>query len=248
MGKGSTLDQYRAALAWLVYGLICVWLAIALVWWVFARLDYGYPVFYSVMDIDTHIATYAPANVTRRGFEALGAEEHKAAFSAIRKAVHDHGEGLSQISYRGPAGQPTPLLIPTEVAHLEDVADLLARAFRVSLVVAALWLPLGMATQRLPMPSWRQRAVMASVIALPVVLWLLIAGPKAVFYQWHIWLFPPENPWFFYWEDSLMSTLMKAPYLFGAIAVVLVAGAALLTPLLYMLGRTIVRPIAGGRA
>jgi hypothetical protein len=32
-------------------------------------------------------------------------------------------------------------------------------------------------------------------------------------------VFPPGHAWFFYYEDSLMTTLMQAPHLFGFIAV-----------------------------
>ncbi|MFT7095179.1 MAG: hypothetical protein ACJAV3_002995, partial [Alcanivorax sp.] len=49
-------------------------------------------------------------------------------------------------------------------------------------------------------------------------------------------LFPAENEWFFYWQDSLMSTLMKAPVLFGGIAAAIAIGALLLIPVLYWFG------------
>jgi len=52
-------------------------------------------------------------------------------------------------------------------------------------------------------------------------------GPENVFNQLHIWVFPKENEWFFYYQDSLMSTLMLAPTLFGWIASALVVLAAI---------------------
>ncbi|WP_111656610.1 DUF1461 domain-containing protein [Isoalcanivorax indicus] len=235
----DSLHQCKKGLAWIAYALICVWLALALVWWLFSRVDYGYPLWYSVLAIDEHIATYAPQNPKRPGFAELDAQAHAEAFRAIRKAVHAHGEGLAQITYAGPHGQTLPLLIETEVAHLQDVAVLLSRAALASLILVLVWLPAAWATRRLTLPSWRSRGASAALLATPLLLWLLIAGPKAVFYQFHIWFFPPENPWFFYWEESLMSTLMKAPYLFGAIAVVLVIGTALLTPVFYRVGRAL---------
>jgi hypothetical protein len=73
---------------------------------------------------------------------------------------------------------------------------------------------------------------------------LLIAGPTQVFYQFHLWIFPADHQWFFYWQDSLMSTLMKAPVLFGGIAAVIALGALLLTPVLYWLGLWGVRRLA----
>lgn len=44
---------------------------------------------------------------------------------------------------------------------------------------------------------------------------LLIVGPEKVFNQLHIWVFPDDHQWFFYYQDSLMSTMMFAPHLFG---------------------------------
>jgi hypothetical protein len=49
-----------------------------------------------------------------------------------------------------------------------------------------------------------------------------------VFYALHDWIFPPDRPWFFYYQDSLLTTMMKAPDLFGAIAAEILAVALLL--------------------
>ncbi|MBZ2187867.1 DUF1461 domain-containing protein [Alcanivorax sp. JB21] len=236
MRINASLHQSKRGLLWLGYALTCVWLALALSWWLLSRLDYGYPLWYSVLNIEQHIATYAPENAAKPGFEALSATQHAEAFSAIRRAVHDGGRGLAAIQYTGPDGRELPLLIRAEVVHLQDVADLLARATLASGVLCLLWLPLAWGSRRSGLPGWRARSLSALVLAVPMLFWLLIAGPKAVFYQLHIWLFPPENPWFFYWEESLMSTLMKAPYLFGAIALVLAIGALILTPAFYSAG------------
>lgn len=232
-------------LIWLAYGLCCLWLALALSWWLYARLDYSYPLWYSLMGIDQHIAEYAPHNARKPGFAQLPPDQHQQAFAQISQAVHERGRGLSNITYTGPSGTPIPLLIREEVLHLQDVADLLGRAAVVSVAMALLWLPLALWLGRSGSPTGRARLAGAAVVAGPVLAWLLVQGPKEVFYQLHIWLFPPEHPWFFYWEQSLMSTLMKAPYLFGGIAVVLVVAAAVLTPLLFWLGQRLVRPLAG---
>jgi uncharacterized membrane protein len=52
---------------------------------------------------------------------------------------------------------------------------------------------------------------------------LLTVGFREVFYAFHEAIFPPDHQWFFYYQDSLMSTMMKAPFLFGYIAAALVA-------------------------
>jgi hypothetical protein len=74
---------------------------------------------------------------------------------------------------------------------------------------------------------------------------VLAIGPRRVFYRMHEWVFPPENPWFFYYQDSLMSTMMKAPHLFGAIAPVLLALGLLLYAGLLFAAARLARPQAG---
>ena len=65
--------------------------------------------------------------------------------------------------------------------------------------------------------QWKQQGLLLGGLLAAVGLVLLIAGPTAVFYQLHIWIFPDDHQWFFYYQESLMSTMMKAPDLFGGI-------------------------------
>jgi len=223
-----------ALTAWFCYALTTVVLALGVTWALYAQADYGYAFWYKTLDIDRHIEQYGPLNRFQRAdFEALDADQHIELFHRIRVAVHDGGEGLASIRYPDRQGTPVTLLRPAEVQHLRDVAHLIDSG-RWALAVAFLvWLPLAAGVARRPAPDWRRRALVAVTPLLAMVVWLLVSGPEAVFYQFHIWLFPADHEWFFYWQDSLMSTLMKAPVLFGGIAVVLVGGTLVLTPLFY---------------
>lgn len=51
---------------------------------------------------------------------------------------------------------------------------------------------------------------------------VLLAGAKKFFYWLHTIVFPADHQWFFYYEESLMSTLMKAPALFAPISILLI--------------------------
>ena len=65
-------------------------------------------------------------------------------------------------------------------------------------------------------------------------------GPKAVFYQLHVWIFPGRESVVLLLQDSLMSTLMKAPpYLFGGI------GAAIAGGLFFGLALWLLRRVSG---
>lgn len=231
--------QPLSLLSWLLYALACFWLALALSWRGLAWFDYGYPFWYQVLDIREHIARYAPENEEKPGFEQLPPEQHKRAFAQISRAVHSGGTGLGELAYRGPDGKPVALLTRDEILHLEDVAALLHLGAWISVFMLLFWLPLALAVKRYSRPPPGYRLLGAGVPAAIVGAWVLVSGPRAVFYTLHDWLFPPENPWFFYWEESLMSTLMKAPYLFGGIAVMILAGTLALTPLFYYLGLAI---------
>jgi hypothetical protein len=39
-------------------------------------------------------------------------------------------------------------------------------------------------------------------------------GWVEVFYAAHRWIFPDDHQWFFFYQESLMSTMMQAPDLF----------------------------------
>ena len=221
---------------WFCYASVCLWLALASSWWLFAQFDYGYRHWYGALQIEQHLDQYASQNVRRPGFNQLPPEQHWQAFAQISRAVHDGGIGLEEIDYPLPGGARLPLLVDDEVAHLRDVATLIDLGAKISLLMLLAWPLFGWLLVAGRVPRLRARLVAAAVPLTAVALWLLLAGPTAVFYRLHEWLFPPENPWFFYWEESLMSALMKAPVLFGAIAVVLALGTLILTPVFYFAG------------
>jgi hypothetical protein len=100
------------------------------------------------------------------------------------------------------------------------MVSVLERAGWISLiVVVALLLVVRRRRIALPTPL-RLSAFSAAGVAL-LSLGILIAGPVEVFYGIHRWVFPTGHQWFFFYEESLMSTLMKAPDLFGYIAIIL---------------------------
>jgi hypothetical protein len=69
----------------------------------------------------------------------------------------------------------------------------------------------------------------------------LLIGPVKAFYWLHTLVFPPGHEWFFYYEDSLMSTMMKAPDLFGYIALLW----ASLSLLLLIVSLSVARLLSG---
>lgn len=204
--------------------LTCHLLMVALVsWLLLAKVDFLYPLAYQLLDIEQHIQEYGPQNRYKSGFEQTSTGEHQHLFHEINRSVHQHGEGLADIRYELPSGDSDTLLRAPEVIHLQDVANLIDRLVIAGLTAALLWfLLLSHAwQQRLQLPSTKKilAGFAAALVALTLVI--LVAGPTRVFYWLHTLVFPDEHEWFFFYEDSLMTTLMKAPDLFGVITLFL---------------------------
>lgn len=206
-------------------------LALYASWMVGASLGYGYSWWYGFYDSKQHIAYYAPQNKYRQGFETTTVAEHKQLFQQIVESVHDDGKGLADIRYSY-ANQKIPLLHHAEVIHLEDVAHLINKLHLMSLCLAIIFILLYirhiMCLRRFGnLTQGRGQLLIVMALAGIISVIFFIFGAKAIFYQMHILIFPPENQWFFYYQDSLMSTLMKAPDLFAGIALqILLLGGA----------------------
>lgn len=204
----------------------CALAALWIAWRCLAPADFLYPVFYDWLGIDAHIAEFAPQNRYKSGFEDTSRDERLRLFSAIVTAIEDSGRGLESLQYRDADGRMLDrLLRAPEIGHLQDVANLVDKA-RVAGWIAVGWSVLHLLLIRMlgwQVPSFgRLLGASVAVTAAGLAL-VMVIGPKRVSSVLHELVFPPEHPWFFYYQDSLMSTMMKAPDLFGAIALALLA-------------------------
>lgn len=194
-------------------------------WVLWAQVNFAYPALHWSMNIEQHINHCGPQNRYRDDFEQTDKPEQVRLFAEIVDAIHNDGEGLERITYQDPNGQIiATLLHKAEVIHLQDVAHLINTFYSVSFVVILLTLLLigVFKYQNTTLPSLKQQALgilSASVISFIVILMI---GPVTVFYAMHEWVFPDNHQWFFFYQESLMTILMKAPDLFGAISVLIV--------------------------
>jgi hypothetical protein len=203
------------------YGILLWPAALWLAWLGLAKLDFLYPLGYRLLDIPATLSTYVPQNRHgRQDFTRTDAAEHARLFAAIAAAVRHGGKGLEELRYRDPQGRDLgPLLTTDELTHLRDVAHLVESGERIGLLAFVGWavLVLLLSLGRVPIPG-AGRLLFGSLAGLAVLAGALFAlGPVDLFYAWHRWVFPPDHPWFFYYQDSLMSSLMQAPNLFGFI-------------------------------
>jgi hypothetical protein len=218
----SNLDRPGALTASVhVLFVVCMlWTAFFLAWGSLRAVDFAYPALYRVLDIDAHIALYGPQNRFKHGFETTSRSQRLALFGEIVDAIQSSGRGLEAIRYTDGQGRPVPLLRQPEVVHLRSVARLIDR------LAWASWAMLGgllvslavMRAARLPPPRASRVAGWSAGVVAAAVLFTFAYGPEDVFNTLHTWVFPAGEQWFFYYQESLMTTLMKAPDIFAAIA------------------------------
>jgi len=221
-----------------------LWVSLFSSWQVWAAADFGFRWLYGVVGIDANINEFGPQNRFKKDFAQTTQEERLRIFSAIAREINSGGQGLADIQYHRPDGAVIDTFLRTpEVVHLRDVArllDVLRDVSYGSVVVLLIGLALAwwFATG-FPSAAW----VWVTTVLLCAAGAFGIAGYGAekLFYQWHTLVFPAGHQWFFYYQDSLMTTLMKAPTIFAYIAVLLLGTTLLLFAALLWLTRMLLR-------
>lgn len=206
-------------------GCCLLWVSLFLGWQSMRAVDFGYPILYDILDIDAQITHYGPQNRYKNDFAATDRVERERLFQEIVAAIHHGGSGLADLRYHHPDGKEIDVFLRApEVVHLEDVARLLDRLTQFTAVVAAAGL-VGIALvwffSTPLMGTLRILMGIGGVVGISGVA-IALVGAKEVFYYLHTVIFPADHQWFFYYQESLMTTLMKAPAIFGPIAVAVV--------------------------
>jgi uncharacterized membrane protein len=220
----SNRQQPAGNIAWLGLALLALLLSFGASWLILIPSDFAYEWLYSLIGIDQHIATYAPKNPIKLDFESTTDIERFRLFSGIVTAIHQQGVGLDALVYHNAEGTAlAKLLSHDEVVHLQDVAILIDRMKVLLLICTALFVGLlaWIYFKEVRLPTFKSLLLTMLAFLGLVIIVVLIIGPYEVFYNLHVWVFPDEHKWFFYYEESLMSTMMKAPDLFAYIAILL---------------------------
>jgi hypothetical protein len=227
MRKNTISVRQGAALG--LWTLSSIVFALSLSWFVLAANNFLYPVWHDVGGIGAGIDKYGPKNRYKPGFGDTTKAQRSDIFAEINRAVHAHGDGLADITYQTKSSRGRQLLLhESEVVHLQDVANLIdfVRWFAVIGTTIFVLLSIYLYRSRYVRVSWKGQGLGIFGLIICVAAVLMIFGVEETFEQLHIWVFPDDHQWFFYYQESLMSTLMLAPTLFGWIAAAL-AGIAL---------------------
>jgi len=234
-GAVSAAHRRFRSMLWTILLLAALPASLLASWQLLKSADFLYPLWYDVIGIDRTIAEYGPKNSYREYFELTTREERSRLFAAIVAGIHDGGQGLETLTYHDARGQAVaPLLRSPEITHLRDVARLVDGLYRFGLGAIVVWIIVLASLWRmhLPPPPLGRYFAGLGLLAVMTTFAVIAIGAKKVFYTAHALIFPAGHQWFFYYEESLMTMLMKAPDLFAAIA----AEWLLLTALCYWLG------------
>lgn len=223
----------RALLILLLSFLLCLYVS----WMANAQLGYGYSWLYDLYQIEEHIDQFGPQNRFRKNFELTSPAEHKALFQQIAHSVHNDGRGLKEITYTA-GGYTRPLLHRSEIIHLQDVAILINKIHIMAIISGVGFILLWLSYLKFYTKNQASKKGVVAVLVgalITISLIFVVVGSKNIFYQMHVWIFPDNHQWFFYYQDSLMSTLMKAPDLFAGMAIQIVLLAVMLFMLLLVM-------------
>lgn len=221
----ATANTAREGLLAAVLALSGLITCLGLSWIILALANFSYGFWHDYAGIGEVVDRWGGSNRFKQGFETTTRDERVRLFAAINLAIHRSGEGLEAIEFTAPGLAPQQLLREPEVIHLQDVANLIDVGKGVALgglVVLAGSLVL-IRRRQWPMPRPVHQLWGLAAVAVMILIPVLVMGPTEFFYLLHVWIFPADHEWFFYYQDSLMSTLMAAPTLFGWIALEWVA-------------------------
>lgn len=220
LGFGMNLKNTSFTVIYAVSGLLTGFL---ISWILLAQGNFLYGFWHDHAGIGEGIEEFGPQNQYRQGFADTTREERVRLFAAINQAIHNNGKGLEEIRYRSKSqAQPQTLLRRPEIVHLQDVARLVTQLKWAGAAIAFIWTGCcaWALVRKRPLPKLKHQLLGIGGFLLLLGLVVIVAGPVKVFNLLHIWIFPADNQWFFYYQESLMSTLMMAPSLFGWITVV----------------------------
>jgi uncharacterized membrane protein len=227
-----------ATVLWLCTCLFLLVLSLGLSWQINKSANFFYEFWYSKLDIEQTIKTYVPQNTQgKRDFASTNTQQHFKSFNEIVYEINNNGEGLAKLSYQNNDKEQKLLLTTAEVVHLQDVSDLVNTLRSTSIVNALLLLIVILSVYRFkqPKPHKKEQWMAIVIPSATLLITFSVFGFTDIFYYLHTLVFPENHQWFFYYQESLMSSLMKAPDLFAGIGLSLVVIALIIYAIIYRL-------------
>lgn len=206
---------------WLSIFPMLLLLSFFMAWKLLSTQQFLYAFWYDNTKLENFIDFYAPQNRFKPDFALTNREERIRIFSEILNSINNNGEGLNKISYHNPNNDLLGhVLRAAEIEHLSLVAKLLNFFFKISLWSAFLFfLCFSFLVIKKEKISYFKKIISSYLyILFSIGLIVLMIGPNQVFIFLHEQFFPVGHQWFFFYQESLMTTLMMAPDLFAYFA------------------------------
>jgi len=201
-------------------------------WQILSQFNFLYGQIYDRNNLEAHIQRYAPQNKNKQYFELTTRGERIRIFGAISDSINSRGEGLDEISYSFNNGsESASFLVKAERDHLNDVAQLLSKLkVAGALITGSLIVFYGFCFYFMVSREkyfWRPPTIISSLIQFSFVAGITATatfsiGVQRIFYLLHEVAFSGKAQWFFYYQDSLMTTLMPE-IVFANIAILIAA-------------------------
>ena len=175
--------------------------------------------------VESHINEFAPQNRQNRiDFELTTKAEQVRIFGAILRAINTKGVGLETIQYFNSDGLAVNFFLTlAEVKHLEDVSVLVQLMNSIALILTIVLIFILFAALKYKKTSPNLLASICCMVSFIVLNtgFIIFIGPLVVFNKLHEWIFIDKSQWQFYYQDSLMTTLFKAPDTFASMAILI---------------------------
>ena len=212
------------AVRWFILSVSLVFFSLGISWKISSTVNFNYSMWYDTLSINKTISQFSPQNkFGKSSFEYTNKEQHVLLFAQIVNSIINDGNNLDTIFYRTIDNEKIKLLTNSEIEHLKDVSILVNKltvAWGINLLflIAA---NIYCFKRAYKAPTLKIKTFIVMFILLSILAAFFINGFTKIFYYLHTLVFPDNHQWFFYYQDSLMSTLMKAPDLFEVIAIML---------------------------
>jgi lipoprotein signal peptidase len=238
----KTIGNFGLTLALL---LSCIYLS----WQILSQANFLYDQIYEHNNLEAHVNEFAPLNRNgKESFALTTKAERLRIFNNIAHEINNGGYDLGLITYTPEDAEgATKFLIEAERDHLQDVANLVSSLKPVGAVIASLLIAFYGFCWYYKVSRyqyfWRPSGIFVSLFQIATVAALCVAitfalGPQQTFYLLHEWAFSDKAQWYFYFEDSLMTTLMPE-IVFANIAALI----GMLTVLIWLVANFVLRRI-----
>jgi hypothetical protein len=228
-----------------ILAIAVFFICLVLSWHFLSKANFFFDTLYDMHQIESHIAEFAPQNRQNRiNFELTSKNERIRIVGKILRTVNSKGVGLETIKYFNTDGVPVNLFLTlAEVEHLKDVSVLVHLMNSIAFILMIIFIIIFSL-------AWRYKTTTPSLLMLTcsMVGFVIIAtgciifiGPQIVFNELHEWVFADKSEWHFYYQDSLMTTLLKAPDTFATMAILMTAIALIFWLLIFCLTKKLLK-------